>query len=340
MRAARFHGPKQPLKVEEVPVPEIGPGEVLVRVAACGVCHTDLHYTDHNVPTAKPPPVTLGHEVSGKVEKVGKDVYGFTPGDAVLVPPVISCGQCALCKEGRSNICAKMQMYGNHIDGGYAEYVKVPGRECFKLPASVPLEEACVVADAVTTAYHAVVTRGEVKSGQSVAVFGCGGIGINVAQMAAAQGATVTAVDLDANKLELAKQLGVKNVMQAEKDVDAGKRIRKELGSVDVAFECIGRPETIKQAHGAIRRGGRLMIVGYCEAPAKLAVSKIMFLEHDVRGSLGCPPGDFPKVLDMVGSGALKIDPLVTARFTLDQINEAFDKLREGKGIRNIVVMA
>lgn len=335
MKAALFHGPGRPLTVGEVPRPEPGPGEVLVRVAACGVCHTDLHYLDHNVPTAKPPPMILGHEVSGVVET---GAGPFRPGDRVILPAVLSCGDCALCRAGRTNICEKMRMYGNHVDGAFAEFVTAPARELFRLPDSVPLEEACVIGDAVTTAYHAAVGRGRVRPGETAAVFGCGGVGINVVQMAAAHGAVVFAIDVSSEKLELAARLGARRTFQPGPDL--AKQIRKAAGGgVDVAFECVGRPETIRQAHESIRRGGRLCLVGYCEKPVEMAVSRIMFLEHDVVGSLGCPPADYPKVLELIARGAVQIVPLVSRRFPLDRINDAFDALRRGEGIRNIVRM-
>jgi 6-hydroxycyclohex-1-ene-1-carbonyl-CoA dehydrogenase len=336
MKAAIFVGASRPLEVQNVPPPEIQPDEILVRVAACGLCHTDLHYIDHNVPTFKKPPVILGHEASGIVERVGPKADSFKAGDRVLIPAVLTCGECALCRSGRSNICEKMRMYGNHIDGAFAEYVAAPARQTFKLPDSIPLEEACIIGDAITTAFHAVVNRGRVRPGDTVAVFGCGGVGINVVQMAAAHGAEVIAIDTVRAKLELAQRLGAKSVQLARPGL---VKELKQAGGVSVAFECIGNPAVIREAHESIRRGGRLCIVGYSERPAELAVAKVMFNEQEIVGSLGCPPEEFPKVLALIQQGKIQVQPLVTGRFPLAKINEGLDRLRQGEGIRNIVLM-
>ncbi|MDQ7029703.1 MAG: alcohol dehydrogenase catalytic domain-containing protein [Ardenticatenia bacterium] len=133
--------------------PEPGPGEVVVNVAACGVCHTDLHYTDHGTPTFKAPPLILGHEISGTVAAVGADVTGFEEGDRVLLPAVLTCGTCVLCRTGRENICERLRMFGNHVDGGFAEYVVAPAKDIFRLPEEIPLVEGAIIADAITTPF-------------------------------------------------------------------------------------------------------------------------------------------------------------------------------------------
>ena len=163
MKAAVFHGDGRGAAVEEWPTPSPGAGEALVKVAACGVCHTDLHYVDHGTPTFKKPPIVLGHEVAGTVTGLGAGVGGVAEGGRVLIPAVLSCGRCRSCREGRENICERGQMLGNHIDGGYAEYVTVPADQLVPLPDEIPLVEGAVIADALTTPYHAVVHRGRVR---------------------------------------------------------------------------------------------------------------------------------------------------------------------------------
>ena len=272
MKAAIFYGPGQPFTVEEVPTPKPKPGEVLVKVAACGVCHTDLHYTDHNVPTFKKPPLILGHEASGVVAAVGHDVTGWAEGDRVLLPAVYGCGVCDACRRGRENICDSMIMFGNNIDGAFAEYIAVSQHTLFALPQELPLVESCIIADAITTPYQAVVNRGQVKPGDVVAVFGCGGIGLNVVQMAAAAGGQVIAVDVLAQKLAWAKQMG------AEVTIDAGQieRVDKEIrklsrGGADVTLrirgrERSGRAESISDDAPRIAEGLRkflMQVPGY-----------------------------------------------------------------------------
>ena len=156
MKAAVYHGNGQRLTIEDVPAPEPKAGEVVMRVAACGLCHTDLHYLDHGVPTFKAPPIILGHEAAGTIARLGPGVSGFAEGDRVLAPSVWACGRCRFCRAGRENLCNDLVMPGNHTDGAFAELLAVPAKELVRLPADMPLERACVIADAVSTPYHAV----------------------------------------------------------------------------------------------------------------------------------------------------------------------------------------
>ncbi len=338
MRAAVFYGVNQPLKVEDYQPPRPGPGEVLVRVAACGVCHTDLHYLDHGVPTFKRPPLILGHEASGTVEAVGEGVSEFKAGDRVLLPAVLSCGRCFFCRTGRENICQSMVMVGNHVDGAYAEYISAPAKDLFRLPEEIPLEEGSIIADAITTPYHAVVNRARVKPGDTVVVLGCGGVGLNVVQVAAAVGGVVIAVDLLDQKLEWARRLGAAETINARAE-DVPRKVRQLTGGgADIAIEAIGNPATMEQAFASLRTGGRLVIVGYSDQNMALNAARTMFREMEVVGSLGCRPVDYPKVIELARRGKIQVAPLVTARFPLEGINEAFDLLRRGEGIRSIVV--
>ncbi len=340
MKAAMFYGPGQPFKIEDVPTPQPGPGEVLVKVAGCGVCHTDLHYTDHNVPTFKKPPLILGHEASGVIESLGEGVTVWSEGDRVLLPAVYGCGVCDACRRGRENICNNMIMFGNNIDGAFAEYIAVSQHTLFSLPEELPLIESSIIADAITTPYQAVANRGQVKPGDSVAVFGCGGIGLNVVQMAAAAGGRVIAVDLLDEKLEWAKRLGAVAVINSSQVERVDKEIRKlSGGGVDVAFEAIGLPVTQEAAFASTRNGGRLVLVGYSAKPMTLNSGRTMYREMEIVGSLGCPASEYPKVIELARNGKIKVKELVTAQFSLDEINDAFDTLRRGEGIRSVVVM-
>jgi 6-hydroxycyclohex-1-ene-1-carbonyl-CoA dehydrogenase len=339
MKAAIYHGPGRPLVIEERPVPKPGAGEILVRVAACGVCHTDLHYLDHGVKTFKEPPLILGHEPSGTVAESGAGATLFKPGERVLLPAVLTCGRCRACRLGRENICESMRMFGNHLEGAYAEYLLAPEKDVFRLPESVPLEEGSVIADALSTPFHAVTRRGEVRPGDSVAVFGCGGVGMNVVQVAAAAGARVIAVDISEEKLGMARRFGAAEVVHPPSAGDAAKAVRRlSDGGVDVAFEAIGLPETTRQAFDAVRNGGRLVAVGFTAKDVPIAFGRVMFREISVVGSLGCRPVDYPPLIRMVADGRLKVKELVTHRFPLERINEAFDLLRRGAALRSIVL--
>ncbi len=339
MKAALFYAAHEPLVIEERPRPEPGPGEVLVRVAACGMCHTDLHYLDHGVPTFKKPPLILGHEISGTIAALGAGTSGWREGDRVLLPAVYGCGHCELCRIGRENICANMVMFGNNVDGGYADFVVAPAKDVFALPEEIPLAEGAIIADATTTPYHAVVNRGRVRPGDMVAVFGCGGIGLNLVQMAAAVGAQVIAVDIVAEKLEWARQLGAMATLDATQFDRIDKEIRRlSGGGVHVGFEAIGNPQVQAQTFDSLRPGGRFVVVGFADRPMSLNTGKVMYREMEIIGSLGCRAVDYPRVIELARQGKIRVQELVTARYPLEAINEGFDALRAGAGIRTIVV--
>lgn len=339
MQAAVFYGADEGIRVEERPVPEPAPGEALVKVSACGLCHTDLHYLDHGVPTAMAPPIILGHEPSGVVERLGAGATAVTEGQRVLVPAVISCGVCEVCCRGRANLCPKMQMFGNHRDGAFAEYVTCPAHELIPLPDGFPLEEAALLSDGVTTAYWAVRERGGVGVGDTVAIFGCGGVGLAAVQVAAASGAHVIAVDLAPDRLALAKQLGAAEAIPADVERGAARAIKKLTGGgVDVAFEVVGVDAALLEACAAVRPGGRVVLVGYNAHDVALPVSRIMFRELELVGSLGCPRAEFPHVVQMVQRGLVKLEPLASARIPLLEIETALTRLRNHEGIRSLVI--
>ena len=341
MKAAVFHEPKQPLKIEEVETPKIESHEILVKIAACGVCNTDMHYIDHGVPTFKKPPLILGHEPSGIVEEAGAGVKKFKVGDRVLIPPVFSCGYCANCRLGRENICFNMVMLGNHIDGAFAEYTKVPAKDCQHLPEELPLEESSIIADAISTPYHAVKNRAQVRPGDSVVVFGCGGVGINVVQVASAAGASVIAVDVVDYKLDMAKKLGAQHTINSSDKED--KALLKEIrtltgGGADIAIEAIGNPKTIVLATAAVKAGGLHCQVGYTQHSVPMNAGRLMFREIEIKGSLGCRPVDYPNIIEMVKTGKIQLEPVVTHKFKLEDIDKAFDLMRKGESLRSIIV--
>lgn len=340
MKAAVYYKDEKKLRIEDVPVPEPKLGEVLVKVAACGVCHTDLHYLDHGVPTFKKPPLILGHEISGHIAKIGEGITNLSEGDHVIIPAVLTCGVCPACRKGRENICDNMQMVGNNIEGGYAEYIAVPAKDLIPVPKHLNLENCSIIADALSTPFHAVVNRGEVKPGQIVSVFGCGGVGINVVQFSALAGAKVIAVDISDEKLEIAKKLGAHATYNAGQEKIA-KTILKETGGCDIAFEVIGKPQVMLQAISTLKTGGRFVMVGYSVDDVALPASRIMYRELDIRGSLGCRPVDYHSIVSLVDQGSLALEPLISHRYPINEINRAFDDMREGKPIiRNLMVPA
>ena len=339
MKAVVFHGKDAGLKYEDIPVPQINEDQILVKVAACGVCHTDLHYIEHGVPTFKKPPIVLGHEASGTVEGLGAKVTNVKKGQRVLIPAVLTCGRCFACRHGRENICSHMTMLGNHFDGAYAEYVAVPAKDVLDLPESIPLEEASIIADAISTPYHAVKNRAKVRPGDTVVVFGCGGVGINTVQLASAAGGFVIAVDVNPRKLEWALEFGAARTIDASKVDRVSKEIKKMTGGgADIAIEVIGNPRTIEEAFECVRVGGRLVVVGYTHEAISIVAGKIMFKELEVVGSLGCRPVDYMPLIRMVEQGKIDLKKQVTHRFKLDEIDKAFAVMKEGVSLRSIVV--
>ncbi len=339
MRAAVFYEAGRELVTEEVPTPEPGEGELLIKIAACGVCHTDLHYIDHGVPTFKKPPLILGHEASGIVAELGEGVKGWDEGDRVLIPAVISCGNCEFCLSERENICANLIMFGNNVDGAYAEYVAAPAKDLLRLPETLDLKKSSIIADAVSTPYHAVKNRGRVRQGDNVVVIGCGGVGINVVQIAAAMGASVYAVDISNKKLEMAKFLGAHKTINAADDTDFIKNLKKETGGgFEIAFEAIGNPLTISQGYSLLKKGGRLVVIGYTAEEMMFSPARLMYYELEIVGSLGCRSADYLPLIEMVEQGKIKLEPLITGEYPLDKINEALDELRNGRALRSIIV--
>ncbi|MCI0342655.1 MAG: zinc-binding dehydrogenase [Planctomycetales bacterium] len=343
MRAAVFHGSGKELALEERPLPEPAPGDARVRVVACGVCHTDLHYVDHGVPTAKPPPIVLGHEASGTVDALGEGTLGPPLGSRVLVPAVVSCGRCEACGLGRGNLCPEMQMFGNHRDGAFAEFVLAPARELVPVPADLPLEEAALLADGVTTAYHAVRRRGEVGPGDTVAVFGCGGVGLAAVQVAVAAGARVVAVDLDEARLKIAREMGASEAVPVPRSAGSGataREVRRLVGGggADVAIESAGHPSALQEALAAVHPGGRVVLLGYSTEDVPLPAGRIMFREIEIRGSLGCRRADYARVVEMARAGTIRLAPLVTARLPLESAGEALQRLRRREGVRTLLL--
>jgi len=302
------------------------------------MCHTDLHYLDHGVKPFKQPPLVLGHEIAGTVAALGDGGSDRRVGDHVLIPSVYGCGRCEFCRRGRENLCVGMIMLGNNIDGGYAEYVVVPARELIPLPDTLPLDRAGVIADALSTPFHAVRNRARVRPGESVVVVGCGGVGLNVVQCAVAAGARVIAVDLNDARLDLATRLGAFATINPQTVSRVDKRVRELTdGGAEVVFEAIGNPRTMELGFSLLRKGARMCVIGYSHEPVTLSAAKLMYYELEVMGSLGCGAGDYPDILHLLESGRLTLDPIVSGTIPLTDINDGFDRLRRGDGIRWVV---
>ncbi|MDW8093377.1 MAG: alcohol dehydrogenase catalytic domain-containing protein [Nitrososphaerota archaeon] len=344
MKAAIFRGgppywPKAPLKVEDVDPPAVPPGNVLVRVVACGLCHTDLLYLRGDLTPLKDPPIILGHEPSGVVEAVGEGVSGVREGDRVVVSYLIPCGDCVNCKAGRENICLNASIVGSSRDGALAEYLSVPEGCVFKLPDGVPLEESAIVADALATAYHAIVRRGKLSPNESVVIYGAsGGVGLSAVQVSKLIGAEVIAVGRKEWKLEVARRLGASVIINAVHDARPDKSIIEITGGgADVAVDATGDSKVMSLACRSVRRGGRVIIVGYGTEDFLAPSKRVMWYELDVLGSCNYRPSDIPVLLRLIADSEIRVTELVTRKYSLDDINVAYDVLAKGDVIRALV---
>lgn len=332
--AYRLIAPGQPLERWDLPPLEPGPAEVVIEIAGCGVCHTDVGYAADGVPTRKPLPLVLGHEICGRVVAAGDDA-GEWRGRLVVVPAVIPCGECAACKRGRPTICRNQFMPGNDGDGGFATHVRVPARGLCPVPEPLPAgirpEMLSVIADAVTTPWEAIRRSGLSKD--DVAVFvGVGGVGGFGVQIAAAIGAAVAAIDIDDDKLHLASQHGAGLTLNPaglnEKDLKAAVRnFVKQTGRPGLGlkiFETSGTATGQQTAFSLLDFGAYLAVVGYTPRKLELRLSNLMAYDATARGNWGCPPDQYPAALDAVLRSQVAIAPYVE-QHSLDEAPEVFD---------------
>ena len=339
MLAARFYAPGEPLRVEEVPMPAAGPGQVLVRVTACGICGSDMHFIEGRAPVAATP-ITLGHEPAGVVVETGAGVADIAPGQRVVVRPGAGCGRCSACASGRDSLCERTRVLGMHVDGGLAEYLAADGSSIIPVPDGVPLEQAAIISDAVATPYHALVERGALRAGESVAVFGCGGLGAHAVQLARLAGAaTVIAVDVRASALDRARRAGADIAINAAEERPS-RRIRELVGCIDLALECVGRADTISEAVKSLRRGGRAVVVGMGADAIQLPPPNVFtWSEHALIGSFGSSAEHVRRLLGMAASGRLDLSASVTALLPLHEVNAGLDLLRAPGGDAGRVVV-
>jgi 6-hydroxycyclohex-1-ene-1-carbonyl-CoA dehydrogenase len=316
----RMVEPGQPLeRIEEAGRPPEA-DEVLIEVAGCGLCHTDLGFLDGSVKTKAELPLVLGHEISGRVVETGDSASAWM-GKDVLVPAVIPCGHCDLCVSGRGNVCKSQQMPGNDIDGGFATHVTVPARGLSaveNLPEGYELADMAVIADAVTTPLQA-VRRCGVSEGDFVVVVGAGGVGTYAVQIAAATGATVVAVDIDEDRLAPLMTHGAAVAINA-RNLDARdvrNEVRKYTRSEGIPesgwkiFECSGTAAGQMTAYGLIGPAGTLVVVGFTMDKVTVRLSNLMAFDATAFGTWGCPPELYPEAIDLVTSGKVDLLPFI-----------------------------
>jgi S-(hydroxymethyl)glutathione dehydrogenase/alcohol dehydrogenase len=359
MRAAVLYEFNAPLVVEELELDPPKAGEVLVRMAASGVCHSDLHVVQGIHPTALP--AVLGHEGAGVVEAVGPEVAGLAPGDHVMLSWLPYCGRCRHCVRGRPNRCENVAWYDStmedgtcrfHLDGrpihhyntsSFAERSVVPARTAIRVDPALPLTELALMGCAVMTGVGAVLNTARVRPGDSVAVVGCGGVGLNVVQGARIAGATtIVAVDTVPAKLELARELGATHTVDAAAGDPVEAVLELVAGGVDHAFEALGRPETIETTLRLTGRGGQAVLIGMAPPEARVPLDALTLTleERCVRGCWygSCVPlRDFPLLVELYRDGRLHLDSLI-ATCSLDDVNDAFRRMEAGETARSVIV--
>lgn len=341
MNAARFYAPEKPLKLEDIPIPEIGPDDVLLDVKACGICGSDVHILEGVTPTGSIPQ-TLGHEASGIVAKVGENVKGWKIGDRAVVDCIVSCGTCFNCLTGRESICITKKLLGIHFDGGLAEFEKVPARNLIRLPDNVPFDVGAIITDAVATPYHALVKIGKFQLGQTLAVYGLGGLGYHGVMLGRAAGAAkVIGVDVLPRALERAREAGADVVIDASKEDPVQKILDLTGGKgVDVAIEFIGKNKTIDQAVRSVKIGGKAVLVGLGPDPIQsLPPTIFVRQEREILGSYSFERTEIDNLVQLASSGRLDFSKSVTERLPLKDANVALDHLwnKVGDPIRIVI---
>ena len=341
MKAIRMVEPGKPLELQHIPIPAAGEEEVLVRVRAAGICHSDAHYRAGRSGMGMLP-ITLGHEVAGEVEWVGAKVKAVKAGDRVCLHYNISCGECYYCKSGSEQFCTTVKMIGHHVDGGYAEYIALPARNAIPLPEEISFEEGATLMCASATALHA-LRRGRVKEGETVAVFGVGGLGLSAVQLAKALGAVeVYAVDIKQDKLELASEYGAIPVDASRSDaVEQIHKLTRGKG-VDVALEMIGLPVTMRQTIESLGVLGRAVIVGLSQMPLEVhPYQTLIGYEAEIIGSNDHLLQELPVLIDLARRKVLDTSQVVSQKIPLDagKVNQRLDDLEHfTNDVRAVIV--
>ncbi len=340
MKAVRLVQPGRPLELHDVPLPHTGADDVLLRVKAAGICHSDAHYRG-GISRVDPLPLTLGHEVAGVIEAIGANVNQLRVGQRVCLHYMATCGTCAWCAKGNEQFCETGAMIGKSRDGGYAEFIGIPARSVFKLPDEIPFEHGAIMMCSSATSLHA-LNKARMKPGESVAVFGAGGLGVSAIQLAKALGAReVFAIDIQPNKLDLAKSLGAVPIDVRADDPVKLIRDRTCGRGADVALELIGLPLTMEQAVRSLARQGRTAIVGITERNFEVSpYHDLINREAEIIGVSDHLAAEIPLLLEFARTGKLNLSNVVTKTVPLDAqaINDVLDRMeRFGEDVRVVI---
>ena len=341
MRAVRLAQTGNPLEHQDIAIPVIGASDVLIRVAAAGLCHSDAHYRA-GISTIDNLPVTLGHEVAGRVEKVGANVANIAPGNRVCVHYLVHCGHCDFCMRGTEQFCRSGQMIGKHRDGGYAEFIKVPCANAFTLPDEIPFEAGAIMMCSSATALHA-LNKARLKAGESVAIFGFGGLGFSALQMARSLNCGDVYV-VEINPAKLASAASMRAIAIDAAAADPVEQINEATGGrgVDVALELIGSAKTMRQAVLCLARLGRAGLVGLtAESMSIFPYAELINKEAEIIGVSDHLATEIPALIEFARSGKLRFPSETLRVIDLDaaQINAALDALENSiDHVRTVIV--
>ncbi|SNT23516.1 S-(hydroxymethyl)glutathione dehydrogenase / alcohol dehydrogenase [Noviherbaspirillum humi] len=362
-KAVVCRGVGEPVTVEEITVEAPRRGEVMIQLAACGVCHSDLSATNGTIPF--PTPVVLGHEGAGIVIEVGEGVTGFQVGDHVVSSFVSMCGKCRYCQTGRPQLCDQAAKAATSLPDGslrtrdasgqplhvfsgcgvMAEYATLHADNLVKIDSSMPLDKAALIGCGVMTGVGAAVNTAKVDAGSITVVFGCGGVGLNAIQGCAIAGARmIVAVDTSDAKLEMARQFGATHVLNSRNEENPVKALLKLTeGGADYAFECVGYGEVAAQAYGVLRKGGTAVVVGVASPKdtTTIKTASLTFGEKTLTGSYfgsARPREDFPRLIGLYRAHRLKLDELITRTYRIDEAPQAFADLQAGRNARGVIL--
>src|SRR5437773_3442112 len=341
MRAVRLTQIGKPLQNVETPSPEIGPSDLLIRVAAAGICHSDAHYRA-GISKIDRLPLTLGHEAAGRVEQVGSDVMHLSAGDRVCVHYLVHCGRCEFCVRGLEQFCRTGEMIGKHRDGGYAEFIKIPGRNAFVLPDEISFEIGAIMMCSSATALHA-LNKARLKPGESIAIFGFGGLGFSALQLARAFDCeAVYVVEINRAKLASAANMGAIAIDARTADPVAQIKEATAGTGVDVALELIGSAKTMRQAVLCLAPLGRAALVGLtAESMSIFPYTELINKEAEIIGVSDHLAAELPVLLEFARNGKLRFLPETLRVVDLDgaQINAALDALQDPiDHVRTVIV--
>jgi len=339
MRAMVLERFGEPLQLRHLPIPRPGPGQVLVKVAACGLCGSDLEISAGKLKGPQVP-LIMGHEPAGTVAALGPGVTNVQVGQHVVVALYVTCGQCVYCRTNRDNLCVNLVgRPGFELDGAFAEYFDIPARNLFPISPSVPLEKVAAMSDAVATSWHAVRRQAQVAPGQTVVLLGVGGLGIHATQIVKLSGARAIALDLVPEKLDAAQRFGADLALNAgDGDVTAQVRdLTSGLGA-DAVLDFVASPETVGLGLQLLKRDGVLVLVGLTpDHPFSVDPQEMVLSEKRIVGSRTSSKQDLVDAIRLVEEG--KITPVVSQRYSLEDVNQALDALRRGEAIGRTVVV-